>query len=95
MMLAENDLIENGNGILLSASADNIIRSNLATHNVYGISLRGSAKNLLQDNLMELNRYSLRIDGGEGSDSALQDYYDQDVDRSNTVESIIWWENRG
>ena len=44
LMLAENDLIENGNGILLSASADNIIRSNLASHNVYGISLRGSAK---------------------------------------------------
>jgi len=86
LMLAENDLIENGNGILLSASADNIIRSNLATHNVYGISLRGSAKNLLQDNLMELNRYNLRIDGGEGSDSALQDYYVQDIDRSNMVD---------
>ncbi|MDQ1313849.1 MAG: hypothetical protein QG605_2388, partial [Euryarchaeota archaeon] len=86
LILAENDLIENGNGILLSASADNIIRSNLATHNVYGISLRGSAKNLLQDNLMELNRYNLRIDGGEGSDSELQDYYVQDIDRSNMVD---------
>ncbi|MFZ3145546.1 right-handed parallel beta-helix repeat-containing protein [Methanothrix sp.] len=86
LILAENDLIENGNGILLSASADNIIRSNLATHNVYGISLRGSAKNLLRDNLMELNRYNLRIDGGEGSDSELQDYYVQDIDRSNMVD---------
>jgi parallel beta-helix repeat protein len=86
LILAENDLIENGNGILLSASADNIIKSNLASHNVYGISLRGSAKNLLQDNLMELNRYNLRIDGGEGSGSALQDYYVQDIDRSNTVD---------
>ncbi|MFZ3051701.1 MAG: NosD domain-containing protein [Methanothrix sp.] len=86
LILAENDLIENGNGILLSASADNIIRSNLATHNVYGISLRGSAKNLLRDNLMELNRYNLRIDSGEGSDSEPQDYYDQDIDRSNMVD---------
>ena len=86
LMLAENDLIENGNGILLSASADNIIRSNLASHNVYGISLRGSAKNLLQDNLMELNRYNLRIDDGDGADLSLQDYYDQDIDRSNMID---------
>lgn len=86
LILAENDLIENGNGILLSASADNIIRSNLASHNVYGISLRGSAKNLLRDNLMELNRYNLRIDGGEGSGSAPQDYYVQDIDQSNMVD---------
>lgn len=35
---------------------------------------------------MELNRYNLRIDDGDGADLSLQDYYDQDIDRSNMID---------
>lgn len=42
--LAENHLYDNGNGILLSASNDCIVRSNHVSRNVYGISLRGSGE---------------------------------------------------
>lgn len=85
--LEDNNLSENGNGILLSGSSQSIIQSNHATHNTYGISLRGSANNLLRDNAMEMNRYNLRIDSGEGSDSPFHDYYVQDIDQSNTVDN--------
>jgi len=86
LIIAENDLYEDGNGILLSASSDCIFRSNRLSHNTYGISLRGSAKNLLRDNLMQMNRYNLRIDGGEGVSSPSQDSYIQDIDQSNLVD---------
>jgi len=40
----ENDLSGNGNGILLSGSAENRLEFNHASENTYGISLRGSTK---------------------------------------------------
>ncbi len=86
LTIAENDLYENGNGILLSASADCTIQSNKVSGNTYGISLRGSSGNLLRDNNMESNRYNLRIDGGDGAGSPAYDSYIQDIDRSNLVD---------
>lgn len=87
-LLMANFLSLNGNGILLQGSKENSLLSNRAYRNVYGISLRGSAKNMLRENLLQENSYNLRIDSGQGqSGSSNTNFYLQDIDQSNLLDS--------
>jgi parallel beta-helix repeat protein len=88
--LRSNQLIGNGNGILLSGSSRNSLEANSLTQNTYGISLRGSIDNVLRYNRLKANSYNLRIDSGESSSASLapssHDFYNQDIDGSNLAE---------
>ncbi|MCJ7443925.1 MAG: right-handed parallel beta-helix repeat-containing protein [Methanotrichaceae archaeon] len=89
-MFLENELIGNGNGILLTNSVINLLNSNKVHSNNYGISLRGSIQNFLRNNSMNKNHFNLRIDSGEISSAPLAlssfDFYIQDIDRSNLAD---------
>ena len=87
--IGNNQLFENGNGILLSGSANNILKSNNASRNSYGISIRGSPKNTLRNNIMRDNSYNLRVDDeASGSSMAASgyDFFVQEIDSSNLID---------
>ncbi|MFB3765835.1 MAG: nitrous oxide reductase family maturation protein NosD [Methanotrichaceae archaeon] len=88
--IMRNELSQNGDGILIANSRENLALGNKVLKNTYGISLRGSMNNLLRENLMNGNVYHLRVDAGEVSSSALaksaRDFFDQRIDDSNKAD---------
>jgi parallel beta-helix repeat protein len=87
--IGNNQLFENGNGILLSGSASNILKSNNASRNAYGISIRGSPRNTLRDNTMQDNSYNLRVDdeaSGASMEASSYDFFVQEIDSSNLID---------
>ncbi|HUS76342.1 MAG TPA: NosD domain-containing protein [Methanothrix sp.] len=87
-LLENNNVSENGNGILLQGSAENGLISNKAYRNIYGISLRGCTKNILRKNILQENSYNLRVEPGQGwSGSSNHDSFMQNIDRSNLADN--------
>ena len=73
--VANNTLVDNGDGIRLSGTATTL-RGNDIVGNADGIDMFGASEATLRDNEMRDNRVGLDITGG----------YDHDIDRSNTVD---------
>ena len=87
-LLESNNLLENGNGILLQGSAEDTLSSNYAYRNVYGSSLRGCTKNMRQGNILRENSCSLRLDPGQDwSGSSNHGLFVQDIDKSNPADN--------